>query len=271
MKHEKHIPMWQLERYLLGELPPELKERVEKQLQSDESTRARLAALQESDREILSSYPPEVLAKGIERRYEETRPGQEKREREHRRTGFRSLALALSMAALVAIVMIPLRGMLKERQGNIELEGIRPKGLKAHLVIYRKRGDQVERLEQGEMARAGDVIQLSYVAGGSAYGAIFSIDGRGVVTQHLPDTEYGASPELDQSGEVSLAFAYELDDAPSFERFFFITSDESFDLGEVEASVHSLASNPRKARTRNLKLQSGFRQYSFILHKEEWR
>ncbi|MFC1586574.1 hypothetical protein ACFL5V_13585 [Fibrobacterota bacterium] len=38
---------------------------------------------------------------------------------------------------------------------------------------------------------------------------------------------------LRSDGQTALSFAYELDDAPDFENFYFITSDETFDLEKV--------------------------------------
>ena len=137
-------------------------------------------------------------------------------------------------------------------------------------MVYRKRGGEIERLEREDRAAEGDVIQVSYVAAGKAYGVIYSIDGRGLVTVHFPDIGDETAPELDQNGEASLPYAYELDDAPSFERFFFITSDEPFDITDVEEAVYALASKLKKTRKKNLNLPFGFKQYSVILNKEEY-
>ena len=112
-----------------------------------------------------------------------------------------------------------------------------------------------------------DVLQLSYVAVGRKYGVIFSIDGRGIVTVHYPYAENGATPELEQGGEIYLRYAYELDDAPLFERFFFVTSDKPFNIAIVEKAARLLASKTGQARNTDLKLPSGFEQYSFLLNK----
>src|SRR5690606_19161898 len=96
-------------------------------------------------------------------------------------------------------------------------EGVRLKGQEPHLALHRRAaGAVVERLGEGATARAGDVLQVSYVAAGRRRGAVLSIDGRGVVTLHFPERA-GAATELVQEGAVPLAHAYELDDAPAFE------------------------------------------------------
>jgi hypothetical protein len=270
MTSKREIPDWQLERYLLGELSAELEKEVRNQLARDPSLQTRLDALEESNREILSSYPPGIQVKQIEKKYEAVYGRQKKGRRRVQRPKLRSFAYALSTAAIILIVLIPLRSILKKSPSDGEMEGIRLKGLKPYLVVYRKSGDEIERLEAGEVAALGDVIQLSYVAAGKKFGAIYSIDGRGVVTLHYPDGEYRAAPKLQQGGEISLPYAYELDDAPLYERFFFITSDEPFDLAEAEDAVHTLALKSKRAEKKKLKLPSGFKQYSTILQKEEY-
>ena len=80
--------------------------------------------------------------------------------------------------------------------------------------------------------RARDVIRLGYQAAGRAFGVIVSMDGRGTVTQHLPATGT-AAVALRPGGQVLLDAAYELDNAPRWERFCLVTSERPFDLGVV--------------------------------------
>ena len=267
---KKEVPDWQLDRYLFGELSADLEKEVRKQLAQDPSLQTRLDALKESNREILSSYTPEIQSRQIEKKYEQAY-GKQKRERGRAtRPKLRSFAYALSTAAVILIVLIPLRNILRQTPSDGGREDIRLKGLNPHLVVYRKSGDEINRLEDGEGAAPGDVVQLSYVAAGKSYGAVYSIDGRGVVTLHHPDAAEDTAPMLDQGGEISLPYAYELDDAPLFERFFFITSDEPFDLAVVRDAAHTLASQVKRAERKRLKLPPGFKQYSIILRKSEY-
>ncbi len=266
----KEVPDWQLERYLLGELSANLEKEVGNQLDADPSLQTRLDALKESNREILSSYTPEIQSRQIELTYEQTYGKQKRKRGRPTRPKLRSFAYALSTAAVILIVLIPLRNILRQAPSDGGSEEIRLKGLNPHLVVYRKSGDEINRLEDGESVAPGDVIQLSFVAAGKSYGAIYSIDGRGVVTLHYPDIAEGTSPGLDQGGEISLPYAYELDDAPLFERFFFITSDEPFDLAVVRDAAHTLASQVKRAERKRLKLPPGFKQYSIILRKREY-
>ena len=74
----------------------------------------------------------------------------------------------------------------------------------------------------GTLARSGDLVQIAYRSDGLAYGAIFSVDGRGAVTRHLPAAGEQAVPLAKRD---TLDFAYELDDAPRWERFYLVASD----------------------------------------------
>jgi len=267
MTAEYSVPDWQLERYLLGELPVEVKERIEKALETDASVRERLEALRDSNRQILSSYPPGIMAERIEKRYRER--GGKTRARAFFRPGLRRAALAFSFAALVLAVILPVRILLQENEEGGPDTGIRPKGLRSHLVIYVQSDGDVERLEHGAVLGEGDVIQISYVSEPGTYGVIYSIDGTGTVTLHFPLARQDTAPRLQGGGETPLPYAYQLDDAPFYERFFLITSDRPFSIAEVEEAVNELAANPRRAQRRAVKLPPGLRQYSTTLRKEE--
>ena len=76
---------------------------------------------------------------------------------------------------------------------------------------------------------------------------LISIDGNGYLSQHYP--EYGNKAyELDNGGEIPLDYAYQLDDAPDFERFLFITSDSSFDIRKLIKAVENIK-NPMDCKT----------------------
>ncbi|MEX1366528.1 MAG: hypothetical protein AB1Z98_25615, partial [Nannocystaceae bacterium] len=132
--------------------------------------------------------------------------------------------------------------------------------------------DRIENLRPVTMrdqdpAAAGDRLQVSYRAAGFAQGAIVSIDGAGVTTLHFPATE-DASPRLDQWGRIPLAESYELDDAPGFERFFFVTvaqDEPPLDVARVLDAARSLAASD--GLEGELSLPEGWRQQSLVLRK----
>jgi hypothetical protein len=143
------------------------------------------------------------------------------------------------------------------------------KGLRPRLVIHRKTVAGIERLQTGNVAQSGDVLQISYVAAGHQHGIVLSLDGAGAVTLHHPAQPQGplASTRLAKRGEHPLPTAFELDDAPGFERFVLITSgDTPTDIEVVVQSARARASSVG-ARTDPLDLPPGLTQTSVVLRK----
>ena len=159
------------------------------------------------------------------------------------------------MAAL-ALAAVP---VLMDEKPAGELTRIKAGG--ASLSLYRQTPAGSERLADGARAAAGDRIQVGYKAAGRAYGAIFSVDGGGTLTWHLP-TEGGKAAALVQEGLVPLDFSYELDAAPRWERFFLLASAEPFAVGEVAAATAQAV-----AGAVLLDLPPGLEQASFTLVK----
>jgi hypothetical protein len=147
-------------------------------------------------------------------------------------------------------------------------DGVRLKGQRAHLVIHRREQDGPVRLHEQSDVHAEDLLQLGYVAAGRSYGVIVSIDGAGAVTLHWPDA-VEESTELEQGEVVALAHAYELDDAPGFERFVLVTSDDPIDAAVVVRAAERLAESPKRARSRRLSLPKTWVQSSLLLRKVE--
>jgi hypothetical protein len=138
------------------------------------------------------------------------------------------------------------------------------------LSIFLKTADGAKELPDGSVGRASDVLQIAYNAGDAKYGVIFSIDGRGTLTFHLPQRYRGqtlVSPELEQQGQSVLPYAYELDNAPAFERFFFVYSRTPFDVSAVSRAAQVLASHPQTADRDSLRLPSGVGVVSRIVKK----
>ncbi len=244
---------WKLERFRLDELPEEEMRSIQKALDEDPDLRARLKALEGSDREIHESYPADWVARRVARRLE--------------RRGVPSISwggvgprLVLAAVMLLAVVFsIYLPGPevppAWDRKG---MDGIRLKGVKPDLLLYRKRASEVEQLADSSMAYAGDLIQVFYRAAGKPFGVIVSVDGRGTVTRHLPASGTRAV-RLMQGDPVPLDYSYELDDAPKWERFYFLTADTSFDVRDVTRAA--------KDGLDSLRVGSEFEQFAITLYK----
>ena len=224
MNEEDQYPIsdYQLERYLLRELPAVDLAAIEREIAGDPSLAERLAALERSNEELHRRYPPEWMSGQIELKRQIKRQGQTKKES----SGYRLWAAPVA-ALLLAVVAVPALFEQAEEQPQIRIKGSEDG---PRLMIFRKAPDGEERLSDGATARSGDLVQIVYSSGGLQYGAILSIDGRGQVTQHLP---LQGKQAVTLVAKDTLDHAYQLDDAPKWERFIFVAADSSFELARV--------------------------------------
>jgi len=249
-----------LEQYSLGELPSNTERMIRAEMERDETLRVRLEALEESNREILADYPPQRIVPAIRERLRQSHAA------ERPRKAVFPFAVALPAAAVILLFFSFFIARERIFPGENRL-----KGISTHITVYRGTSAGAEELASGSIARSADVLQLSYTAGDARYGTIFSVDGRGAVTWHLPAGYAGGlrqSPSLEQQGTVILPSAYELDDAPGFERFFIAFSQHPFDLLDIEKAVQALAFRPGAAETERLALPQGVKQFSIVLKKK---
>jgi len=257
------VPDLILEQYALGELPKAETAELELALESDASLRLRLEELRASDAAILEEAPPAEIAAAIRRRMQSSAEAS----RPARGSAFKPATAVMPAAAAVLVVVgvAMAWSLFFPSVGDLS----RPKGGAPGLSIYKADASGPAQLRDGELAAAGDVLQLRYAAGTEGYGAVFSLDGRGSLTRHLP--EAGApdtlSPRL-AAGGASLPSAYELDDAPLYERFFMVSSSRAFELAAVAGALRDLAASadPGTAAPR---LPAGLEWKSLLLRKSE--
>ena len=247
---------WQLERYLLGELPPAQTFALWEALEQDQGLRRRLNELERHGTDLLAHHPPRVVAAGVRERLAQAQPARP-----------RSLPRWMPSFALGAVVMACLA--LQPPSGPVPAEPdtrTRIKGLTPQLLLFRKApSSEIERLLPGTSARHHDLVQLAYQAAGRRYGVIVSIDGRGLVTRHLPAAGAQAVPL--KAGLPVLPQAYELDDAPAFERFYLVAADAPFPVESVVAAVRLRHGRP-DAGPATLDLPPSMVQSTFVLRKE---
>jgi hypothetical protein len=228
-----------LERLRLGELPPDAATRAA----ADPTVEARMAALDADDAAFLEAHPPALVVPAIRRRAT--------RERAARFAAFAVPALA---ALALWVVHRPPTD-----------DGVRFKGAPM-LMVYRQGPDgRAEQLPNGAHAGTGDLLQIAYAPDGAAYGAVVSLDGRGAVTLHSPPSADGSTALA--AGPVTLPHAYELDDAPGFERFVLVTSDRPVPVPAVLEGARAVAGRSGAAEA-PLPLPPGLAQRSFLLIKE---
>lgn len=270
MNQETKVPEWLLERYLLGELPRKKHRQLEKELEQNPALRAELEKLRVSDRQVLSTYPPELMIPQLLKRAALIKP----EPTAHRRSLLIWIgAPALALAVLLLVILPPFiqqRLNFSENSGPEDYTGLKGSGLISAkgpgLQIYRKGSGAVKILRNGESARAGELLQVAYVPGNQTHGIILSIDGAGSVTLHFPEKADG-STVLQNNRKVLLANAFELDLAPRFERFFFITGKEPLPTAAILAVAGELAADPDKAMVERLDLPGHYGQFSLLLRK----
>lgn len=242
----RKVPDLLVERLAAGDLPPQQAAQVRAQLEQEAGGLQRLGAIRLSDARTLAEHPPERVAAEVARR---ARPAPESR---------RWLAIpALAMAALALFLLRrpghePQRGQVLADPGEDRVKGLEPR-----VVVYRQTPHGIEALGPQAVVHPGDLLQPAYVAAGHRQGALVSLDGRGGVTLH--------ADHLEPDGERKAPQAFELDDAPDFERFLLVVSDEPMDSAAILAAARRLAASGQ-ARTGRLGLPHT-REASLLLRK----
>ncbi len=263
MRDDARIPEWKLERFLAGELPASEMDRIRKAADSDETIRRRLEELRISNQEILKLYPPDTMSGRIRRRAAAAAS-------QSHASGIRVVPFgSLPKLAAVAIALTAVFLIFFPRQIHRSIKDATDvdttfKGGTPALVLYRKTPTGAELLNDGDIARPGDTVQIGYWGVGAHYGAILSLDGRGEVTLHFPERGTQAAP-LESGHLARLGSAYELDDAPGWECFYLVTSEKPFEIDTVMKSARSVG-RVENAPSR-LPLSGSLNQSSFRLRK----
>jgi hypothetical protein len=250
----RKVPDVVLERYRLKELPENSARAVEAMLAADPELQARLDALEISDDEIHRQYRNRITLHDV------AAPS--------RRTVLRVAATALVVATAAIVLLVVLPRTLSPT-GDLPTERAKGTvGTRPALSIYRRTAAGSERLADGDLVHAGDLLRVGYASGGRPFGLILSIDGRGAVTMHLPAAGERAVP-LQPGSNILLDAAYELDDAPRIERFYFVTGNDAFAAGPVMQAARRAAAGRGGALPSTLSLPAGLDQVTFAIQKEE--
>lgn len=247
------ISDFKVERYLLGELSEEEMAALQKREAEDEIFAARVRAMREENARILADNPFAALESKLDAA--DTAEG----------SGKSIYGMWLKVAAALVImvgifaIVASNRNVVTYERGNASMEvamaetdnSTRIKGMQASLEVWKKTGDSaVQMVNLGE-AREGDEIQLRYRVPQKCFGMLISMDGNGTITMHMG--EGNKSVELEPGKMTTLPFAYKLDNAPKFEKFFLLTSQNSFEIdgndidkGLKQAGVENVSFTLRK-------------------------
>ena len=243
------IPDWKLERYLTGDLPESEMREIREMEATDEIFAGRVKMLREDNRAILKKMPFEWLSEKMEGR------GASLNSASLNGAGnvvnFKFVKLAAAAALVLAVVsvalfsqreIVPVQSTDGDRVMDVAMadaaftgdnafgdaSDTRIKGLDARMEVWKKTGDSAVQMSNLDEAREGDEIQLRYAVPEKCYGMLLSLDGNGTITMHMG--EGNNAIELAPGKMTTLPFAYKLDNAPKFEKFFLLTSRNAFSV-----------------------------------------
>ena len=249
------IPDWKLERYLTGDLPEGEMREIRELEKTDEIFAHRVKLLREDNAAILKKLPFEKLSEKMEAR--ELGAGLNgglngALNGAGRGVGanFRLVKFTAAAALVLAVVSVALFSQREigpdagtQVAGGVQVMDVamadaseisggagdtRIKGLSPRMEVWKKSGDSAIQMVNMSEAHEGDEIQLRYSVPEKCYGLLFSMDGNGTLTMHM--AEGNKAIALEPGKMTTLPFAYKLDNAPKFEKFFFVTSREAFEL-----------------------------------------
>ena len=227
---------FKMERYLVGALPENEMRELRNREATDEIFAARVRELREQNKKILAANPFENLAQNLGRQDSSAIGVNDSHAMIVR---FNVLKIAATVVIALGIFSAVFLGGKNEVVQSSENVGVRMdvamatensdtriKGMDARMEVWKKSESGIVQLEDMSTAKEGDEIQLRYSVPEKCYGMIFSMDGNGALTVHMGNDN--AAIALEPGKMVSLPYAYKLDDAPHFEKFFLLTSDKEF-------------------------------------------
>ena len=276
------IPDWKLERYLTGDLPESEMREIREMEATDEIFAGRVKMMREDNAAILKKLPFERLSEKMDSMSGRATVGSGRGtlasggsfiSGKGMPAGFKLVKFAAAAALVLAVVSVALFSQREigpdagtQVAGGAQVmdvamvdaqdDGTRIKGLDARMEIWKKTGDSAVQMQNLDEAREGDEIQLRYSVPEKCFGLLFSMDGNGTITMHMAD---GSSAVALEPGKMTtLPFAYKLDNAPKFEKFFLLTSQKDFtiDAGNIDAllkdkNVHNVSITLRKVGGEN--------------------
>ena len=244
------IPDWKLERYLTGDLPESEMREIRELEKKDEIFAQRVKLMREDNAAILRKMPFERLSEKLD-----AMPERSNSAGNTVPVNFRLVKFAAAAAFVLAVVSVALFSQREIASQDIggqlasdgsaesamavamadEDNGTRIKGMDARMEVWKKTGDSAVQMQNLDATSEGDEIQLRYSVPEKCYGLLFSMDGNGTITMHMGDNNRAIA--LEPGKMTTLPFAYKLDNAPKFEKFFLLTSKADFavDVDNIDA------------------------------------
>ena len=139
------------------------------------------------------------------------------------------LPALLAAAAGVWLAARPAQTPAPSARSIESVDTVRAKGPLRPVLQVMRAGEAPTPVTADEQLSAGDRVQLRFQPRGALHAVIVSVDGRGATTLHVPDAVDASTALPAGAQRLTVGHAYELDDAPQFERFFLITADAPLD------------------------------------------
>jgi hypothetical protein len=200
------IPEALLERYLAGELSPEVRSQLENELAASPENQARLDALRADSAAFLTLHPPGPLvakARGTQRA--------------------RSwVGWGAALAGAAAAITLGITQLVRPTEPELGLKG------NLALSVYRQTAGGSERLSPDAVVHAGDSLRFEVRAPSDGFVAVLSRDGAGHVSVYYP---MGArEPAKHHAAEPVLPGAVGLDATLGFETIYVVYAEKPFAL-----------------------------------------
>ena len=225
MKSGKVLSDLKLEKYLLGELPADEMKLLQEREATDEIFRACVEFLRKQNQKIREEFSEERFDALL----------QERRNKPNHSNWMIKIAAMIVVAfGILSVIFIakserqivPVSEIAGAEVAMLSDSDVRIKGMQSRIEVWKKSADTAVLLQNLDAVREGDELQLRYLVPQKCFGIFLSMDGRGVLTVHLGNGN--SAVELEPGKMTTLPFAYKLDDAPHFEKFFLLTSAKSF-------------------------------------------
>lgn len=237
-----NVPNWKLERYRLGELSEADTKQIADALVLDATLRERLAAIESDDVATLRAHPASRVAERVRLTARDAGALAPKR------APWKMPAFALAAVALIGVVAWQLQQPPVEDVVTLKGDALR---------LFRLTNAEPERLDDGASVKPHDVVQVAFELDGAKYAVVVSVDGAGNATLHWPHGPDARTPP----NFKKLPESFELDEAPGFERFFLITSNEPLSPEQLYAAVK------QAGRSGTLSIPAAASQRSLLLQK----
>jgi|GEM_PF-2091225 len=240
----KKISDLKLEQWLLGELSAEDSAQLTSEIENNPELRSRIDAMKQQSQELFQKHPPERFHTEVEQKIQLLEAQQEYAQSQRfSPVHWRMLAGVLALG-LALVVIVPPLGTQDPDVGTDNTEqgsGYRTKGETIHLMAHRVDDSGQTSLADGVRVQAGDRIQLSIDKATGRSFVVFSIDGRGVLSEHYPRE---SKPKIETEAFFSLPTSYRLDDAPDFEDFYLVSSAQLLDRDDILKKANAAQQQP---------------------------